>query len=177
MRTVFEWEIALYVCTFFLRLVTTFDFAWTLKSGGVGGSLGGRLNAINTLHPRLRLPSIPNKEFKQWRQRRQWERQKKKTVGLDWQNRQLCTCITLSYTSCEIMCLYFTFCRGLEHKTTIFLCFSWTLIQSFRIQLQRNLPTFEELNVRDGISAIKFHAARINIFLRDVFVAVAVVVA
>ena len=49
---------------------------------------------------------------------------KKKTVGLDGQNRQLCTCITLSYTSCEIMCLYFTFCRGLEHKTTIFLCFS-----------------------------------------------------
>ena len=30
------------------------------------------------------------------------------------------------------------------------------LIQSFRIQLQKNLPTFEELNVRDGISAIKF---------------------
>ena len=69
----------------------------------------------------------------------------------------------------------FTFCRGLEHKTTIF--FSWTLIQSFRIQLRRNLPTFDELNVRDGISAIKFQAARINNFLRDVFVAVAVVVA
>ena len=85
-----------------------FDFAWTLKSGGVGGSLGSRLNAINTSHPRLRLPSIPNREFKQWRQRRQWERQKKKkkkTVGLDWQNRQLCTCITLFYTSCDIMCL------------------------------------------------------------------------
>ena len=150
MRTVFEWEIALYVCTFFLRLVTIFDFAWTLKSGGVGGSLGGRLNAINTSHPRPRLPSIPNRECKRWRQRRQWERQKKKKiVGLDWQNRQLCTCITLSYTSCEIMCLYFTFCRGLEHKTTIFLCFSWTLIQSFRIQLQRNLPTFEELRVME----------------------------
>ena len=84
-----------------------FDFAWTLKSGGVGGSLGSRVNAINTSHPRLRLPSIPNREFKQWRQRRQWERQKKKkkTVGLDWQNRQLCTCITLFYTSCDIMCL------------------------------------------------------------------------
>ena len=76
-------------------------------------------------------------------------KKKKKIVGLDWQNRQLCTCITLSYTSCEIMCLYFTFCRGLEHKTTVFLCFSWTLIQSFRIQLQRNLPTFEELNVME----------------------------
>ena len=150
MRTVFEWEIALYVCTFFLRLVTIFDFAWTLKSGGVGGSLGRRLNAIT--HASGFRQS--HREFKQWRQRRQWERQKKpkktkKTVGLDWQNRQLCTCITLSYTSCEIMCLYFTFCRGLEHKTTIFLCFSWTLIQSFRIQLQRNLPTFEELNVME----------------------------
>ena len=50
-------------------------------------------------------------------------------------------------------------------------------MQSFRIQLQRNFPIFEELNVRDGISVIKFQAARINNFLRDVFVAVAVAVA
>ena len=163
MRTVFEWEITLYACTFFLLLVTTFDFAWTLKSGGVGESLGGRLNAINTSHPRLRLPSIPNRELKQWRQRRQWERQKCNRFSLAKQ--QLYTCITLSYTSCEIMCLYFTFCWGLEHKTTIFLCFSWTLIQSFRIQLQRNL-----------LSAIKFEAAWLH-FLSDVFAAVAVVVA
>ena len=83
------------------------------------------------------------------KKKKKQQKKQKKTVGLDWQNRQLCTCITLSYTSCEIMCLYFTFCRGLEHKTTIFLCFSWTLIQSFRIQLQRNLPTFEELNVME----------------------------
>ena len=40
----------------------------------------------------------------------------------------------------------FTFCRGREHKTTTFFFFSWTLIQSFRIQLQKNLPTFDELN-------------------------------
>ena len=42
----------------------------------------------------------------------------------------------------------FTFCRGHEHRTTTFLFFSWTLIQSFRIQLQKNLPTFDELNIR-----------------------------
>ena len=74
--------VRLYIFSAFSHI---FDFAWTLKSGGVGGSLGSRVNAINTSHPRLRLPSIPNREFKQWRQRRQWERQKKKkkTVGLD----------------------------------------------------------------------------------------------
>ena len=41
---------------------------------------------------------------------------------------------------------YFTFCRGREHKTTTFFFFSCTLIQSFRIQLQKNSPTFDELN-------------------------------
>ena len=41
---------------------------------------------------------------------------------------------------------YFTFCRRREHKTTTFLIFSWTLIQSFRIQLRKNLPKFDELN-------------------------------
>ena len=40
----------------------------------------------------------------------------------------------------------FTFCLGREHKTTIFFFLSWTLIQSLRIKLQRNLPTFDELN-------------------------------
>ena len=42
----------------------------------------------------------------------------------------------------------FTFCRGLtlEHKTTTFFFFSWTLIHSFRLELQKNLPTFEELD-------------------------------
>ena len=53
---------------------------------------------------------------------------------------------------------------------------SWTFIQSFRIQLQNNLPTFDELNEMEYISAIKLEAARIH-FFSDVFVAVAVVVA
>jgi len=57
-----------------------------------------------------------------------------------------------------------TFCRGREHKTTIFFFFFFVLIQSFRIQLQRNL-----------LRAIKFEAARLHL-LSDVFVAVAVVV-
>ena len=40
----------------------------------------------------------------------------------------------------------FTFCRGREHKTTTFVFFFWTLIHSFRFQLQKNLPTFDELD-------------------------------
>ena len=40
----------------------------------------------------------------------------------------------------------FTFCGGREHKTRTFFFFSWTLIQPSRIQLQRKLPTFDELN-------------------------------
>ena len=39
----------------------------------------------------------------------------------------------------------FKFCRGREHKTTTTFFFSWTLIQSFRSQLRKNLPTFDEL--------------------------------
>ena len=38
----------------------------------------------------------------------------------------------------------FAFCRGREQKTTSFFFFSWTLMQSFRIQLQKNFPTFDE---------------------------------
>ena len=44
-------------------------------------------------------------------------------------------------------------------------------MQSFRIKLQKNLPTFD-----DGISAMKFEAAQTH-FLSDVFAAVAFVVA
>ena len=48
-------------------------------------------------------------------------------------------------------------------------------MQSFRIQLQKNMPTFDELNEMEyGISAIKLEAAQIR-FLSDVFVDVAVV--
>ena len=60
------------------------------------------------------------------------------------------------------------FCGGRELKTTTFFFFFWTLIQSFKIQLQKKLPTFD--NEWDGISACR-------IFKSDVFVAVAVVAA
>ena len=54
---------------------------------------------------------------------------------------------------------------------------SWTLIQSLTIQLQLRINFANIWRIkRDGISAIKFEAARID-FLSDVFVAVAVVVA
>ena len=56
-----------------------------------------------------------------------------------------------------------------------FLFFSWTLIQSFRIQLQKTFANIWR-SKRGGISAIKFEAVRL-LFLSDVFVAVAVVVA
>ena len=69
----------------------------------------------------------------------------------------------------------FTFCRGREHTTTIFFLFSWTLVESCRIQLQKKMANIWRIK-RDGISVIKFSATPIH-FLSDVFVAVAVLVA
>ena len=46
----------------------------------------------------------------------------------------------------EVKAPKFTFCRGREHKATTFFFFSWTLIQSFRIQIQKHLPTFDEVS-------------------------------
>ena len=41
----------------------------------------------------------------------------------------------------------FTFWQGGEHKRSTFFAFSWTSIQSFRIQLRlKNSPTFDEFN-------------------------------
>ena len=67
----------------------------------------------------------------------------------------------------------FTFCRGHEHKATTFLFFSWTLIQSFRIQLQKNLPTFDELNIRWNKGNKVWGS--IHSFLNHVFVTAAIV--
>ena len=73
---------------------------------------------------------------------------------------QLCTCITLF---CTFLCrrctartwnCLMTFFWGREHKTTTFYFLAWTLMQSIRIQLQKRLPTFDEMN-EAGISAIK----------------------
>ena len=46
----------------------------------------------------------------------------------------------------EVRAPNFTFCGGREHKATTSFFFSCTLTQSFRIQLQTNLPTFDELH-------------------------------
>ena len=74
---------------------------------------------------------------------------------------QLCACITLfgtflcrHCTTTMWKCLYFTFCRGSEHKTTTFFFFSWTLIQSFRTQLQKkcqHLTNWTRWNKRDKV--------------------------
>ena len=81
---------------------------------------------------------------------KQRERQKNNSFILAKQQQQLCTCIcTFSLPSLHdqnVKMPNFTFCRGREHTTTTFFFFSRTLIQSFRIQLQKKLPTFDELN-------------------------------
>ena len=66
----------------------------------------------------------------------------------------------------EVKMPKFTICRGREHKTTTFLFFSWTSIQSFRIQLEKKIAKIWRINW-DGLSAIKFEAAQIH-FLSDV---------
>ena len=65
---------------------------------------------------------------------------------------QLCTSITLFCTFLCRRCTNndakqpnFRFCGQREHKTTT-LFVSWTFIPSFRIQLQKNSPKFDELN-------------------------------
>ena len=76
----------------------------------------------------------------------------KKTIGLDWQNNNSAGHHSFLYISLPlwhdyyVKLLNFMFCRGCEHKRTILFFFSWTLIQAFRIQLHKKLPTFDELN-------------------------------
>ena len=43
----------------------------------------------------------------------------------------------------------FTFCGRHEHKTMTFFFFFWNSIGSFKIQLHKKLPTFDELNKMD----------------------------
>ena len=79
------------------------------------------------------------RRLKQRRRRPQRERQESNRIRLAKQ--QLCTCITLLISKSSLhdyivktVC-NFTFCGRREHKTTTFFFFSWTSIQSFRIQL------------------------------------------
>ena len=99
----------------------------------------------------------------------------KKAIGLDKQNnnfarasRFFCTFLCRRCTTTTWNFLISRFVADGEQKTTTFFFFFWTLMQSFRFQLQTRTK-------RDGIRAIKFEAAQIH-FLSDVFVAVAVVV-
>ena len=76
----------------------------------------------------------------------------KKTIGLDWQNNNSARRHSFLYISLPlwhdyyVKLLNFMFCRGCEQKRMILFFFSWTLIQAFRIQLHKKLPTFDELN-------------------------------
>ena len=76
----------------------------------------------------------------------------KKAIGLDKQNNNFARAARFLYISLPSLHDYnvkvpnFRFCRGREHKTTTFVFFSWTLRQSFRIQLQNILPSFDEFN-------------------------------
>ena len=83
----------------------------------------------------------------------------KKAVGLDKRNNNFARAHhAFLYISLPSLHDYHVklFCRRREQKTTTFFFFSWTLMQSFRIQLQNNLPTFDELSV------IKFEAEQIH---------------
>ena len=79
------------------------------------------------------------------------ENGKKKAIGLDKQNNfaraSRFLYISLSpWHDYNVKLPHFTFCQKREQKTTTFFFFSWTLMQSFRIQLKKNLPTFDKLN-------------------------------
>ena len=76
---------------------------------------------------------------------------KKKAIGLDQQNNfaraSRFLYISLSpWHDYNVKLPHFTFCQKREQKTTTFFFFSWTLMQSFRIQVKKNLPTFDKLN-------------------------------
>ena len=74
----------------------------------------------------------------------------KKAIGLDWQNKTLyvhhATLLFLHFCRhcTTTTCTFFSRTRTQDINTLLF--FSWTSIQSFRIQLQKNLSTFDQLN-------------------------------
>jgi len=86
------------------------------------------------------------RELKQRRRWRQRERQKSNRFRL--LKQQLCITLFFTFLSCRFTtkrwkCLISRLSRtGTHDKTSFF--FSWILIQSFRIQLQKKLPTFDE---------------------------------
>ena len=71
--------------------------------------------------------------------------------GLNWQNNNSAKHHAFLYISLSSLHYYNVKMSNLtfvakEHKTKTFFFFSQTLIQSFRIHLQKILPTFDKLN-------------------------------
>ena len=121
------------------------------------------------------------RELKQRRRWRQRERQKRNRLG--WQNNNSARASRLflnislpSLHDYDVNLPNFTFWQGREHKATTFFFFSWTSIQSLRIQLQKKIDNIWRIEW-DGISAIKVEAARIHCLKSGVFVAAAAFVA
>ena len=105
---------------------------------------------------------------RQRRQQQKWQ----KTAGLYYQNNNItlfCTFLSLHCTTTMWKCLISHFVKDGNKKTTTFFFFSWTLIQCFRIQLQKKIANIWQAK-QDGISAIKFEAAEIHflVFVSDV---------
>ena len=106
---------------------------------------------VDVRRSKTSLLKLPIRERKQRRRRRQREGQKTNRFILAKQ--QLCTCITLFstflYRRCTTTSWNFLISRFVEDVNTtptIFFSFCPTLIQSFRIQLQKNIPAFNKLN-------------------------------
>ena len=76
----------------------------------------------------------------------------KKAIGLDWQNNNFARAsrffvhffAVVARLQRESAWIHVLSRTGTQDNN--FLFFSWTLIQSFRIQLQKHLPTFDEVN-------------------------------
>ena len=68
----------------------------------------------------------------------------KKAKGLDWQNNSSARASRFFVHFFTFSAMSnFTFSEGREHTTTTFFFVSWTLMIFFRIQIHKNLPTFE----------------------------------
>ena len=133
-----------------------------------------RLSLIPTARQLLSI----SRELKQLRRLQQRERQKSNWFRLAKHNFAGASRFTVHFFAFTARLRRkmpnFTFFGGREHKTTTYFFFSWTSIalQNSTPETIANIWRIE----RDGINAIKFEAARMH-FLRDVFAAVAVVVA
>ena len=122
------------------------------------------------------------RELKQRRRRRQRKQQQKK-IRIDWQNNNIerasrfhCTFRSRRCTTAAWKWLVSRFVQ--DGNTRPLLSFSFldkAFIESFRIQLQKKIANMRRIK-RDGTSVIKFKPAQI-LFLSDIFVALAVVVA